>query len=518
MSNVLKVSLQTTIYSLAQRGWSQRRIAKELGVNRETVGRYLRLPKPAISTTGSEESADPKPAISITGDLAGKEESKPAISIAGATAGRRSRCESFAELIAAKVEVGLSAQRIYQDLVEEKGFSDSYQSVQRFVRKLKVAQPQRVWRMEARPGEEVQVDFGLGASIWEGNGRPRKSWVLRMVLSYSRKAYSEAVFRQDTETFLRCLENGLRAFGGVPLLLNLDNLKAAVLKADWFDAEINPKLADFCRHYHLHVMPCRPAKPQHKGKVERGVAYLRTNALKGRRFKSLAEENLFLACWENQVADKRIHGTTRKQVAACFEQERPYLQALPESLFPSFQEAKRSVHRDSYVEVARAYYEVPAELIGHQVWVRWDSRSVRVFNQKMEQVQIHNRVEPGRFSHVLGARGLHAPVLSSCRYWISRAATIGEACGQWAQGAFELRGAQALRSIMGLCALSKQHSASAINSACSKALKAGTYRFKDLRRLLGQQSEQKAFAFADSHPLIRDLTVYSNFINQLHTQ
>jgi transposase len=172
MSNVLEVSLQTTIYSLAQRGWSQRRIAKESGINRETVGRYLRLPKPAIS-------------------------------IAGIGAGRRSRCEALAEVISAKVEVGLSAQRIYQDLVEQNGFSDSYQSVQRFVRKLKETQPQRVWRMEARPGEEVQVDFGLGAPIWEGPGRPRRSWVLRMVLSYSRKCYSEAVLRQDSETFLR---------------------------------------------------------------------------------------------------------------------------------------------------------------------------------------------------------------------------------------------------------------------------------------------------------------------------
>jgi transposase len=282
MSNVLKVSLQTTIYSLAQRGWSRRRIAKELGINRETVGRYLRLPKPAVSTAGFEDGEAPKPAISIT----------------GTGAGRRSRCEALAEVIVAKIEVGLSARRIYQDLVEQNGFSDSYQSVQRFVHKLKGTQPQRVWRMEALPGEEVQVDFGLGAPIGEGSGRPRRSWVLRMVLSYSRKAYSEAVLRQDTETFLRCLENGLRAFGGVPLLLNLDNLKAAVLKADWFDPEINPKLADFCRHYRIHVMPCRPAKPQHKGKVERGVAYLKANALKGRRFKSLAEENLFLEHWE----------------------------------------------------------------------------------------------------------------------------------------------------------------------------------------------------------------------------
>ena len=116
---------------------------------------------------------------------------------------------------------------------------------------------------------------------------------------------------------------------------------------------------------------------------------MRANALKGRRFKSVGEQNLFLKQWESQIADKRIHGTTRKQVAACFEQERAHLQPLPASLFPFFQEARRNVHRDSYVEVARAFYEAPAELVGHQVWVRWDSRCVRVFNERMEQVQIH---------------------------------------------------------------------------------------------------------------------------------
>ena len=189
----------------------------------------------------------------------------------------------------------------------------------------------------------MQVDFGLGAPIEQGEGgKTRRSWVLRAVLSYSRKGYSEAVMRQDTESFLRCLENALRHFGGVPLLLNVDNLKAAVLKADWFDPQINPKLADFCRHYHIHVMPCRPRMPQHKGKVERGVSYVRGNALKGRRFKSLAEENAFLSQWEENVADKRIHGTTCKQVAARFEEERPHLQPLPASLFPCYQEARRT--------------------------------------------------------------------------------------------------------------------------------------------------------------------------------
>jgi transposase len=113
----------------------------------------------------------------------------------------------------------------------------------------------------------------------------------------------------------------MRHFGGVPLVLNIDNLKAAVLQADWFDPELNPKLAEFCRHYGIHVMPCRAATPQHKGKVERGVAYVRKNAIKGHQFGSLAHENLFLSQWEEKIADQRIHGTTRKQVAACFEQE-----------------------------------------------------------------------------------------------------------------------------------------------------------------------------------------------------
>jgi transposase len=558
MSNSLKVSLQTTIYSLDNRGWSRRRIARELGIDRETVGRYLRLAKPAILTTGLEEAGDAKPAIPTAGleeaceakpaisttgleeasevkpaiptpgfagageaksaiSTAGLEEAssevKPAISTVGNGVGRKSQCEPLAAVIMPKVELGLSAQRIYQDLVNENGFTDSYQSVKRFVRKLREAQPERVWRLECQPGEELQLDFGLGAPIDEGQGKRRRSWVLRMVLSYSRKGYSEAVTRQDTETFLRCLENGLRNLGGSTLLLNLDNMKTAVLKADWFDPEINPKLADFCRHYSIHVVPCRPGTPQHKGKIERGVAYLRTNALKGRRFRSLAEENRFLSHWEGSVADKRIHGTTRKQVAACFEEERPHLQPLPASLFPCFQEGRRSVHRDSYVEVEKAFYEAPPELIGREVWVRWDSRCVKIFNERMEQVGMHTRQEPGKFSHSLGAGGFSAPVLSSCRYWVNRAAVLGEQCGQWAQSALDARGPESLRSIMGLCNLIKKHSGAVLNAACAKALKAGTHRLKDVRRLIGEQSEQSAFSFAQSHPLIRDLKTYSEFVH-----
>ena len=157
--------------------------------------------------------------------------------------GRKSLCETFAKLIEEKTDQGLSAQRIYQDLKIEVQFTGSYESVKRFVRVLRQTDPERVWRIEVAPGEEVQVDFGTGAPIVSSDGGRKKTWVFRIVLSFSRKAYSEAVFHQDTETFLRCLENAFRHFGGVSQTVNLDNLKAAVLKFDFADPELNPKLA-----------------------------------------------------------------------------------------------------------------------------------------------------------------------------------------------------------------------------------------------------------------------------------
>ena len=255
-----------------------------------------------------------------------------------------------------------------------------------------------------------------------------------------------------------------------------------------------------------------------KGKVERAVGYVRDNALKGRRFKSLAEENLFLQQWEEKVADKRIHGTTCQQVEARFEEERPRLQALPASLFACYQEARRTVSRDSFVEVQRAFYEAPPEYIGRQVWVRWDGRCVRLFNDRLEQVQMHTRIEAGKFSRILGAQGLSAPVLRSCRWWIERASMFGEHCAKWAQSAMDARGPEALRAIMGLCDLGKKHTAASVDAACRKALAAGTRRLRDVRQLIGEKSEQSRFAFAESHPLIRDLKTYSEFIQRQPSQ
>jgi transposase len=198
-------------------------------------------------------------------------------------------------------EAGLSAQRIYQDLVSEHQFAGSYDAVKRFVRQLGATEPLPFRRMETEPGQEAQVDFGQGAWVVE-EGHRRRPHVLRVVLSCTRKGYTEAFYRQTTENFIRGLENSFRHFGGVVATLVIDNLRAAVSKADWFDPQLNPKVVSFCEHYGTVILPTKPAMPRHKGKVEAGVKYVQNNGLAGRKFDSLAAQNLFLMHWEETVA------------------------------------------------------------------------------------------------------------------------------------------------------------------------------------------------------------------------
>jgi transposase len=435
MFRILKMSGQQAIQALAARGYSLPWISHELGVNRRTVARYAAAPAAKCTTSPGKVTAG-----------SGVVQTAKCTTLDGeVTAGSRSSCALHAGVIEAMAADGLTAQRIWADLREVHGFEGSYEAVKRFVSRLKARTPQRVWRVESRPGEEVQVDFMQGPMVADAGGKRRRTWILRMVLSFSRKGYSEAVFRQDTESFLRALENGLRNFGGSTHLLDLDNLKAGVLKADWTDPGLNPKFAAFCRHYGMTPMPCRPYHPQHKGKVERSVAYVRGSALQGRAFESLADLNRHLLHWEETVADTRIHGTTRRQVGVMFGEERPHLQELPPGLFPAYQEAQRTVQRDGFVEVAKAYYEAPLEWIGRRVWVQWDGRRVATLNDRQECLAAHVRLGPGKFTRTRGVRALDGGIDLSIRRWSRKAATMGPAAAQWAALLVERRGAEALR-------------------------------------------------------------------------
>jgi len=202
MANRTQVTVINSILTLYENGWRKLRIARELGIDVKTVRSYIRQAEAAVDPDSLEE---PTSLVSPPGN-----------------SGRPSQCEPHRERIEHWLETGLAAQRIYQDLVSEEGFEGGYDSVKRFVHRLKAAHPDRIWRMECLPGEEVQVDFGTGYYIEEPDGKRRKTHLLRVVHSHSRKGYTEAVRRQTAEDFIRCLENAFRHFGGVPHTLCID--------------------------------------------------------------------------------------------------------------------------------------------------------------------------------------------------------------------------------------------------------------------------------------------------------
>lgn len=502
MANCIGVQASHTIITLYRQGWRKLRIAQELGVDVKTVRRHIREANSLLVPTGDGGVAGANSLIPPAGNTASNSLVVPA--------GRQSQCEGFRERIEAGLEQGLSAQRLYQDLVSDEGFEGGYDAVKRFVRRLRKQLPQRFFRFEREAGEEAQVDFGRGAPVVGPDGRRRQTWVFRIVLSNSRKAYSEAVFRQTTEAFIRCKENAFRYFGGVPRTLVIDNLRAAVSRADWFDPELNPKVVEFCRHYGTVILPARPYRPRDKGKVESSVKYVKNNALKGRQFPSLADENRHLLDWEQQIADQRIHGTTREQVVRRFEAERGSLLPLPASLFASFQEARRHVHRDGHVEVARAYYEVPEEYLGRLVWVRWDGRTVRVFNDRLDQIAVHAQAEPGRFRHLeqTSTRGRLMGVERSAEWLVSQALRIGPCCGAWAEEVWLQRGVEGIRPLQGLRSFTRKYSAAALEKGCQQALELGRLRLPELRQILEQPDLEITPSFLETHPLIRDLAEY----------
>ena len=538
MANQLKMAFVETLLRLHAQGWSQRRIARELGIDRAAVARHIRQAGAAAQATehGAVSAAVPagaKPARAPTGSADLPAESKPASAPAGSrpsdaaseiaavAAQARARsvsvCAVWQAVIEAKLDLGLSARRIHQDLLSEHGFGGSYYSVRRFVQRLGRTLPLPFRRLECPPGEEAQIDFGKGAPIVDAQGRRRRPHVLRVVLCHSRKGYSEAAYRQTTEAFVRCLENAFWAFGGMPRRLVTDNLRAAVTRADWFDAELNPKVQSFCQHYGVVLLPTRPRMPRHKGKVERGVDYVQDNALKGRTFSSLEEENRFLCDWERSVADTRVHGTTRQQVSKLFaDVERPALQVLPAERFPFFHEGQRSVHRDGHVEVDKAYYSVPPEYVTRMVWARWDARVVRIFNQRFEQIALHVKHEPGRFSthgQHIAAEKINS-VERGAAWLLSQIRRLGTHSTRWSEAVIAVRGIEGVRVLQGLLSLARRHPCAAIERACEVAAASGCYHLRTLRTLLQRHADQQEqFDFMSEHPLIRDLADYGQFVH-----
>jgi hypothetical protein len=372
--------------------------------------------------------------------------------------------------------------------------------------------------MECLPGEEVQVDFGEMFILKDGK-KLRKAHILRMTLSYSRKSYSEAVKSQSLENFIRAIENGFRYFGGVPEMLCLDNLKAGVKRSDWFDPELNPKFYRFCRHYNVVPVALRPYQPHHKGKVESGIKYVKNNALKGRKFDSLASLNAHLKSWECKVADTRIHGSTKQIVGKHFDAvEKSSLKGLPDTLFPLYEECLRSVQKDCYVQVKGAFYRLPSEFIYQQVWVQWTLKTVSFFSKDMSRkIRVHCTLERGQRSDCLGVQG-SSHNFNNARAELNKIRMIGPHAHQWGINALQNRPDFTFRGLKGLLALQEKYSTQQINEAAYRCILQAKYRLKDVRTELQHPSTQSFIDYSQKDPCIRPLSEYHSLLEEVSSQ
>ena len=428
--------------------------------------------------------------------------------------GPKSECEPFREIIVTKIEQGLTAQRIYQDLVVDHGFTAKYPSVRRFVAKLVQATelPCPSNGSVAGRGSADRLRYGGPGPASQRQVTPALG-VPHCVVPFAQGLQRSGLASEHRSVYRRVGERFSAFWVACPKTLVIDNLKAAVKRGDWYDPEVHPKLQSFAQHYGTVFLPTKPYTPEHKGKIESGVKYVKNNALKGRKFSSLEEQNAFLRDWETNVADTRIHGTTKRQVRKQFEEiERETLMPLPVERFPFFHESRRAVHRDGHVEVAKAYYSVPPEYVGRRLWVRWDSRLVRIFNDRWEQLAVHAKAEPGRFR----TNANHIPkekvsaVERGTDALLRQVAAIGPHTRQWSQAMTQARGIEGVRVLVGLKALAAKHETEALEDACKKALDHGAYRLRTIRELIKRRtSTQQQFDFLEEHPVIRPLSDYS---------
>jgi transposase len=543
VSNVLSEEKKQQVIALGRLGWSLRRIQRTTGIRRETVSAYLkeagvalRLPrgrlvlaKPASEVTpdftpakpasrAEEVTADPeppKPANQVTTDFGAESAGEPAPAAPPPQTHLRSSasvCEAHREAIEWGLSKGRNAMGIWQDLVDGCGFAGGYQSVKRFVRKLRgKPSPEACAVIETAPGEEAQVDYGSGPLVRDPHsGKYRRMRLFVLTLGYSRKSVRLLVFRSSSQTWAELHEKAFRRLGGATRVVVLDNLTEGVLTPDIYDPTLNPLYRDVLAHYGAVALPCRVRDPDRKGKVEAGVGHAKKTPLKGVRFESPEEAQAYLDHWEERWADTRIHGTTKRQVAALFAVERPALLPLPVEPFRYYHYGKRTVHLDACVEVDAAYYGAPPGWIGRRVQVQWDAHQVRLLDPQTGQL-LREHLRHARGGHRIKDEDRPPQTPPGTQQLLYRADRAGAQIGALCRGMHREQGQTAVRRIQGVLSLAKKYGAAAVDEACAAALEMGVANYRFVRRYL-ERHPQLPLSLRQVDPLIRQLTLYRDFI------
>lgn len=367
---------------LASLGWGSKRISQELGCSRNTVRSYLRQ-------GGWQPYRSPQ---------------------------RPGRLTAHADWLAERFRQHRgNCDVVRQELQREHGIVVSLRTVERAVAHLRrevFAQSAATVRFETPPGRQLQIDFGtVRVPVAD---EPVKVHLFVATLGYSRRTYVAMFLHERQSAWLQGLEGAFRHFGGTTKEVLVDNARALVNEHDAQTREVsfNERFHAFCRYWGVIPRACAPYRAQTKGKDERGVGYVKRNAIAGHRFASLEMLQAHLQRWMREVADVRIHGTTAEPPITRFERdERQALAPLTaKAPFLQVRELSRRVHTDACIELDTNRYSVPWKLIGESVTVVVADRQVRVLYAGQE-VACHAQnagrrtsvIERGHLAGIVGA-------------------------------------------------------------------------------------------------------------------
>ena len=361
------------IHDLKKQGLSVSAIARKVGCDRKTVRKYLEL--------------------GLEAPVYGPRQPRAGV-IAPYERYLHERVQAFPDL---------SGARLLRE-IREMGYDGGYTAVTDFLREVRPPrQTQFQRRFETPPGRQAQVDFAeFTVAFTDEPGVVRKVWLFSMVLGHSRWLWGRFVASQNLQSVLRCHIAAFEAMGGVPEEILYDRMKTAVIGED--EAGVityNASLVALLNHYGALPRACQPYRARTKGKVERPFRYIRQDFFLARTFRNMDDLNAQFESWRTDVANPRVHATTRRMVDDAFAEERPFLQSLPMLPYNAVLTVERRVSKDGMISVGGNFYSVPDTARRRTLEVQHHATELRIFedgaliaHHPVLEGKAHRRVDP----------------------------------------------------------------------------------------------------------------------------
>jgi transposase len=443
------VDMFYTIKTLLEAGTSKREIARQLGIHRKTVTRIKRQLE--------EGRSEPAPIC------------------------RPKKLDPYRDQIKGKLEEGYSAELIHQWLTEQQSVDVSYPTVARFVKQFKT--PDVHPPIASGPGEEAQVDFGY-LGTFEKDGKMVKTWCFAMTLSHSRYSWWGLATDQSVDTFIRCHIKAFEFFGGAPAMVKLDNLKAGVLQPSFYEPIYQHQYAELLAHYGAGPVATKIYTPEHKGKVESAVKYVKGNFLPPRKEYTYEQLASSLDRWMRQKANPRLHGTTRKHPDKVFQsKEAAALGRLPDRRYEVCDLTTRKVSQLGHVTYRYNYYSVPWTHVGRQFIVRSNRQLVKIYAGQQE-VAIH-ALHEGQGQYI--SREQHYPPhkrKTSREAYVERMKAVGPHAYQLLLELEKIKPRHWHEMVAGVLGLRKWYESEQINAACRRACHFGALSYREVKTIL----------------------------------